>query len=212
MERIYYLADTILRVVYVNLLAIVFSFAGLVIFGFFPALVATFYLMRKWLLGESDLPIARTFLNIYKQYFIKSNLSGLIFVLTGSLLYINLSIAEVAPNELIQLSYYPILTVLMVFLTCSLLIIPISLQFSVTWISAVKHSFLLLFVNPFLTVLLAGSVIAFSFIFKIIPGLFLFTGISIFACLVQFFSLKIFRSMAARSNKTERDQYAAVEN
>ncbi|MFC4403048.1 YesL family protein [Gracilibacillus xinjiangensis] len=199
MERIYYVADSILRLVYINLLAIVFSFAGLVIFGFFPALVATFHLMRKWLMGESDLPITRTFIIMYKKSFIKSNLLGVLFVLIGSLLYINLSIAEVTPNDLVHLSYYPIYTILLIFLSCSLLIIPISLHYQVTFFSLLKHSFLLLFVRPFITALLLGSVVIFLLLLKSVPGLFLFTGISVFVCLVQFYSLKIFRSISFES-------------
>jgi uncharacterized membrane protein YesL len=202
MERIYYLADSILRLVYINILAIVFSLAGLIIFGFFPSLVATFYLMRKWLMGESDLPITKTFVKMYRQSFIRSNMLGLLFVSVSGLLYINLSIADIIPNDLIHLSYYPIFTVLLVFVSCSLLTIPISLHYQVTFRSLVKHSFLLLFVRPLLTVLLVGSVVVYILLLKVVPGLFLFIGISVFAWLVLFYSLKIFRSVSF-SNKVE---------
>ncbi|KAB8127835.1 DUF624 domain-containing protein [Gracilibacillus oryzae] len=195
MERIYYVTDSILRLVYINLLAILFSLAGLIIFGFFPSLVATCHLMRKWHMGESDLPVTKTFIKIYRRSFLKSNLIGLAYVLIGGLLYINLSIAEIVPNEFVQLSYYPIFTVLIVFLSCSLLAIPISLHYQVTFYSLIKHSFLLLFVRPLLTLMLLGSVAGYVLLLKLIPGLFLFIGISLFAWLILYYSLKIFHKV-----------------
>ncbi|GAA3329844.1 hypothetical protein GCM10020331_079970 [Ectobacillus funiculus] len=59
-------------------------------FGFMPATVALFTIVRKWLMKEIDIPIWRTFLTVYKKMNSeKSNILGLILAVGGALIYVD---------------------------------------------------------------------------------------------------------------------------
>lgn len=72
---VYQLTLWIARLVYVNVLWIVFSLLGLLVAGVFPATAATFSLIRLWLQDRS-VPIARHFYQEYKKSFGKANKLG----------------------------------------------------------------------------------------------------------------------------------------
>ncbi|WP_245780723.1 YesL family protein [Gracilibacillus orientalis] len=195
MERMYYFAEFVLRVVYLNMLAITFSLLGLIFFGLFPAMTATFYIVRKWLTGYSDIKITKNFYTVFKQEFFKSNGVGWLLTLIGLLLYINLTIADVINHSLVQLSYFPILTIFVLFLFLCLFIIPIYIHFRSSFFSVLKHAFLLLFISPLNTVLMLITVSMFCMMMKTIPGFIPVCGLSGFVLIVMHFSLKTFEKV-----------------
>ena len=48
---------------------------------FFPATVALFGVVRKWVMGESDIPIISSFLRYYKENYARSLMGGFLFTL-----------------------------------------------------------------------------------------------------------------------------------
>lgn len=58
---IYHISNWIMRLAYVNFLWILFTLAGFIVFGFFPATIATFAVVRKWIFDTTDIPIFTTF-------------------------------------------------------------------------------------------------------------------------------------------------------
>lgn len=192
MERMYYFAESIIRLAYVNILAILFSLLGVVIFGVFPALMATFFIIRKWLIGYSDIHITKHFWLTFKQEFLRSNLLGWLLTVLGLLLYINLSIAEVIGHSMIQLSYYPITIVFIAFLCLCLFVAPVYIHFQVSVLATIKQAFLLLFVHPLNTLLMIGAIVVLYTIMKTVPGFIPIFGISGFVFIIMWFSLKTF--------------------
>lgn len=65
--------ENITKFFYLNILFILFTLAGLVIFGIGPSIKASYYLVNKWL-DEEEPEIFETFKKIYLKYFFKSNL------------------------------------------------------------------------------------------------------------------------------------------
>lgn len=195
MEKIYRLADLIMRIAYINLLTLIFTLIGLIIFGFFPALTAAFYIFRKWLTGHSDIPITKNYWAIYKKEFIKSNMIGFILFVIGSLLYINLSIAEVVQQKLIHYSYYPILLVTVLFFCTCLYVFPVYLHYNLSMIQIFKNSLLLLFIRPLNTIFMIVAVILLYHLIMTIPGLIPFFSINIFVMITTFFCLKTFQKL-----------------
>lgn len=78
----------------VNLYWIAFSILGLGIFGFFPASIALFTIVRKWLRKETDLPVWGTFKKVYFQEWKRSNKIGLVFYSIGLFLFVDIRIVE----------------------------------------------------------------------------------------------------------------------
>lgn len=58
-------------------------------FTLFPATAAMFTVARKWVSGEADVPLLRTFFRGYKENYLQSMIGGIIYVLIGVILYVN---------------------------------------------------------------------------------------------------------------------------
>src|SRR5699024_9005025 len=86
---LYKLCEWIMRLAYVNILWIVFTAAGLIIFGFFPATGSMFTVIRKWIRKEYDIPVFRLFWSTYRSEFVRLNGIGFIFFVIGIVLYID---------------------------------------------------------------------------------------------------------------------------
>jgi len=65
---IYRMADWMMKLAFVNLLWILFTILGLVVFGFYPAWIAMCRLMTLWSRGE-DPPLFKTYWSIYRKVF-----------------------------------------------------------------------------------------------------------------------------------------------
>ncbi|UUZ93880.1 YesL family protein [Paenibacillus sp. P25] len=58
-------------------------------FTLFPSTAAMFAVARKWLTGEEDTPLFKTFFRGYKENFVQSMLGGIIYMLLAVILYTN---------------------------------------------------------------------------------------------------------------------------
>src|SRR5690625_7256835 len=81
--------DWIYRIAFLNVLWLLFSVVGPIIFGFFPATVAMFSIVRLSILQE-NVPIFHTFWTVYKRESIKSNLLALILSSIAYIFYFDL--------------------------------------------------------------------------------------------------------------------------
>ena len=86
--------EWIWRGIFVNLCWIAFIVLGLGIFGFFPATVALFTIVRKWLRKDTDFPIWKTFKQMYLKEWKRSNQIGLVFYSIGLFLYLDIRLTE----------------------------------------------------------------------------------------------------------------------
>ncbi|TDL73654.1 DUF624 domain-containing protein [Rhodococcus qingshengii] len=86
--------EWIWRVILVNLYWVAFTILGLGIFGFFPASIALFTIVRKWLRKEIDLPVWATFKQVYFKEWKRSNGIGLVFYSIGLFLFVDIRIVE----------------------------------------------------------------------------------------------------------------------
>lgn len=111
MGGFYKLLEWISRLAFLNILWISFSLLGLILFGFFPATVAMYSVVRKWMYGKEDVSIFRTFWTAYKQEFVKSNLLGLIIFTIGVILYIDFHFVIQATNSFVSILYIPFLLI-----------------------------------------------------------------------------------------------------
>ena len=158
MGGFYKLLEWISRLALLNILWISFSLLGLVVFGFFPATVAMFAVARKWVLGNDDLSIFKTFWSTYKREFLKSNLLGFIISAIAIVLYIDLQFVNHATNSFISFLYIPFLIVTFIFICMLLYIIPIFVHYDMKISQVIKNSFFVMIMNPLSTFyMLIGS-------------------------------------------------------
>ncbi|MFD1172321.1 YesL family protein [Oceanobacillus picturae] len=84
----------IVRLAYVNMLWLLFSLRGFLLAGVFPATVAALGVSRKWVSGEQDIKIWKTFKEGYTSEFKAANALGWILTAIGSLLYVNYRVLQ----------------------------------------------------------------------------------------------------------------------
>ncbi|UOQ83414.1 YesL family protein [Gracilibacillus salinarum] len=81
----------VVRLAYINVLWCVFTMLGGIIFGWAPATVSSFTIMRRWMEKE-EFRILPYFWKIYKKEFLQANASGLINLVIFIILLTNLLI------------------------------------------------------------------------------------------------------------------------
>jgi uncharacterized membrane protein YesL len=158
MGGFYKLLEWISRLALLNLLWIFFSILGLGIFGFFPATVAMFAVVRKWMLGEDDLSIFKTFWMAYKREFFKGNILGAIIVGAALILYIDFQFVLNSPNGFVSIFYVPLFIITLIFISMLFYMIPIFVHYDMKISQVIKNSFFVMIMNPLSTFyMLIGS-------------------------------------------------------
>jgi uncharacterized membrane protein YesL len=158
MESLNKLLEWISRLAFLNLLWISFSLLGLVIFGFFPATVAMFAVVRKWMLGNDEMSIFKTFWTAYKREFLKSNILGVIILAIGLILYIDFQFVLHSSNSFVAILYVPFFIITLIAISCVFYIIPIFVHYDMKISQVIKNSFFVMIMNPLSTFyMLIGS-------------------------------------------------------
>ncbi|MCM3271212.1 YesL family protein [Paenibacillus elgii] len=200
MGGFYRISEWIMRLSVINVLwvicAIPFFFLGLVFlqsqsadqalqtlilmaivapFTIFPSTTAMFSVARKWLTGEEDVPLFKTFFRGYKDNFVQSLLGGLIYILIGAILYTNF---QFYGN---QTGTFGILRFLVLSLTV-LLIISLFHFFSIL---SHLHMKILQIVKNALLITIGNPVRSLSMI--VLNGIVLYVSFNMFTFLIPFF-------------------------
>ncbi|PYZ93457.1 hypothetical protein CR194_09805 [Salipaludibacillus keqinensis] len=88
---IYRVADWMMKIAFANLLWLLFTLMGLVLFGFYPAWVAMCSLMTSWHQGKEP-PMFKTFWQTYRRVFLKGNIMAVIIMSVTLFMLVNLNI------------------------------------------------------------------------------------------------------------------------
>lgn len=170
----YKLCEWIMRLAFVNLLWIVFTITGLLLFGFFPSTIALFTIIRKWIMGKTDIPILQTFWLTYKKEWIKSNRLGTALVGTGILIFVEYLIIFNVNEPIIQLSKYPLLLLFISYVFLLLYVFPTYVHYHVSLLQLLKNAFFIMLINPFYTIVMLLGLACINLTFSILPPLSLF--------------------------------------
>jgi uncharacterized membrane protein YesL len=142
----------------------------------FPATAAMFVIVRKILMDKDEIPILKTFWESYKSEFLKSNILGLILIITGYILYIDILFLRNSTG-FINLLYYPTLVLALGFVLTLLYVFPTFVHFDQRILQVIKNAFVIMLMNPLSTVLMVIGSFAVYLLMTTIPGLIpLFSG------------------------------------
>nr|WP_263324413.1 YesL family protein [Neobacillus sp. Marseille-Q6967] len=183
MNGLYALTEWITRFAYVNLLWVGFSLMGLVLFGISPATVAMFTVIRKWIMGESDIPVFGTFWDTFKKEFLRSNGLGIVLALLAGIIYIDLYFMKIGNS--LQLTHIPLYLIIFAIIMTVLYIFPVYVHYNVTVVQLFKNSFFIMLVNPVSNIMILIGFVAAIFVMKFLPALLFFFGGSISAGIIM---------------------------
>ncbi len=203
-EKLYATAEWITRLAIVNLLWLLFTIVGLGIFGFFPATIAMFSVTRKWVSGDVDIPIFKTFWNTYKREFIQANILALIFYLLGIILYVDLMYTRTLTGWTSILFVGALFSLCIFYVIILVYIFPLFAHYKLTSFQYIKRAFLFGIINPFRTLMMIVGSFGISYMVSSIPGLsFFFLGsiISIFLTWMTMSTIKKLEKQEAENHQ-----------
>lgn len=186
--------EWIVRLVYLNILWILFSFIGLGIFGIGPATVSLFNIVRKINRGGTDISIWKEFNHTYRRYFWRANGLMLVLIPIYIFIYMDYVIIRMFPESyLIDNIVFPavvILSILILVLTCYLF--AVFVHFELSFWGNFKHALLVSVVFPLNTVMMVLGLFIFSIVLFLFPAISIFYLISVPTLIIQMCALKAF--------------------
>ena len=201
MGKLFILCEWIMRLAYVNLLWFLFTVAGLLVFGFFPATVALFTIIRKWMMKEWEVPIWRTFREVYGSEFKRANGLGAILVLVGACIILDAVYLFSMGGTLSLAVAVPLLIVACLYLVTLLYFFPVYVHYELKWKDYLKHAFLLGVYHIHMSILMVGSIAAIVVVLLYQPGLIPFFGVVSLAWIMMFGGMHSFHRIEVRMNK-----------
>lgn len=194
-NRAFMATEWIMRFAYVNLLWIGFTLLGAVVLGFFPATIAMFAVIRKWIMGETDIPVFQTFWTTYKSEFIRSNGLGLIIVIVGGLMVLNLVFMRNSGDSFTNMIQIPLYMFMFVAVLTMFYLFPIYVHYELKLRQIFKNSFLMMMINPIENLVMISGVVAVFFVVRFVPGLGFFFGASLTAGIIMGTVYLVFNKM-----------------
>lgn len=183
----------LMRLAYLNFLWMLFSVLGLFIFGLMPATTAMFAVVRKWIMGEEDIPIFPTFWGTYRKDFFKTNILGVILFLIGYMLIMEFKILRLQEDSLYIMVSFSVLAILILYVIVLTYFFPIYVHFNLEITDYLKWPFIVGIVHPILTLfLIVGTLLLTYVTFMTIPALLFFFGGSAIAFFIMWGVSKTF--------------------
>ncbi|UOQ44138.1 YesL family protein [Halobacillus salinarum] len=205
--KIYQVIEWITKLAYLQLLWLLFSLAGLVIFGFMPSTISMFSVIRKWLMNDTNLPVFRTFATTFKKEFAAANGLGLLIGAAGFILYIDYQYVSRLEGLMYFAAMVLLTILLLLYLIMLMYLVPVFVHYRLAFKQYMTHSLFIGIANPLITILMAGGAAGCYLLFLNIQGLIPFFSGPVFAFVLMWGSLRSFAAIAAKQkNKTaEKD-------
>jgi uncharacterized membrane protein YesL len=184
-NRIYSATEWIAKFAYINLLWIGFSLVGLIVLGFFPATISMFAVIRKWIMGEGDIPIFRTFWTTYKSEFLRSNGLGLLVASVSGLIVLDLVFMKNLGNGFTNAIQFPLYMFMFAVVMTMFYLFPVYVHYELKLIQMIKNSFFMMLINPLENLVMIAGIASLIFVVKFIPGLGFFFGGSLSAAIIM---------------------------
>lgn len=193
MNAVHTFFDWVAKIALLNILWIIFTLLGLGVFGFFPALSASFAIARKWVSGYTDVKVIRSFWKYYKRDFWKSIGLGYILAIVAYILYLDFLFITVYPGDYVVLLTIPFIFISVLFTLTSLYVFPVFVHYQMKISQVLKSAFFIMILNPlptFVMVLGLAGVLTILYFFQ---GLFIFFGISVISVVVMMPAYRAFK-------------------
>lgn len=186
-------SEWITRLAYLNLLWIGFTVIGLVVFGILPSTIAMFSIARKWVRGETNIPIFHTFATTFKQEFWQSIKLGLFFFSIFVVLYLDYQALQFNSSFLYGLLSIAFLSMLFFLLCITLYIFPIYVHYEAGVMRKIKFSLIYAIVSPLSTIYMLIGCGLIWIVTTSVNGLVFFFGGSSFALLLMYIANNTFK-------------------
>ena len=167
------------NLIYLNLLWVVFTLVGGIVFGIFPAIAALFAVVRKMILEDEDAAVLPEFIIHFKASFKTSNILGYVGSFIGLFLLIDFRIVQNISNESVQVLLFNLIVVIGIFYLVAMhYIFPVYVHFDLKWNEYFRYACILTIARPLQTIMLVAFVAAVVYLYILVPALVFILGAS----------------------------------
>lgn len=188
----YRFGELVLVLLYVNLLWILFTVLGLIVFGIGPSTVSMYAVFREWSIGKSDVPVFRTFFKTYRKEFLKANGLGLLLLTVAYMLYINLNFLEFDDVFLQTFTRVVLIFSSVVFGIMLIYIFPVYVHYDNKFFNHFKNATLIAIYQPLRTVYAIAACLTLYYLFFYLPVFILLMGASLTSSVLMFIAYRTF--------------------
>lgn len=176
---IYRISEWIAKLMYANVMWLLCTAVGLVIFGFFPATSALFAVTRRWVTGEEDISVFQTCWHYFKADLLRANILGYLLTAVGAVLFMDFKFFQRMVHPLFGLISMIFIVLLFLYFVTVLYIFPIYVHYDFKIIEYIKQALIIAIGRPLQTLaMLVGAVSVYLF-FSYFPVLIPFFGASL---------------------------------
>lgn len=201
----YRFGETVLLLLYVNVLWILFTLLGLVIFGIGPSTIAMYTVFRRWSMGESDVPVFVTFWKSFKGNFFKANLLALILIVVGYMLYVNRNYFQLDDAWFSIIVRYIILIVSFIYAIMLIYIFPLFVHYDNKFTNYFKNSILIAVYHPIRTIYAIAALFTLYYLFTIFPVFIFLMGPSLISLVVMWITYRTFLRIEYKQAQFQED-------
>jgi uncharacterized membrane protein YesL len=199
-SAIYSIFEWITRFAYINILWVLFTLVGGILFGFFPSTVAMFAIVRDWLRGNTEEPVFSAFLTYFKKEFWKSNRLGIVIVATSFLIGLDFWYIQADFREPFTWTHIPLFAFMLLFLFFSFYLLPAFVHFDLSVRQLIKQAFLIMLIHPLHTLLILLCLGSLFLIMSRVPALAFIFGGSAYAFITTWISLHAFKRIQGKQS------------
>src|SRR5699024_242985 len=174
----------------INLYFLILVFRGLIIMGYFPALLSVLRNIKKVINGKTDIISWKLFKEVYKEEFKEANIVGWIMVILGSVLYVNFKIIQLYKEKIsiyIIFSYY---VILLLYIVIGTWIFPILANYYDSLSSYFFNALVLGLTHLHVTIFFVVITFSIIYISLSFPALLLFFTTSVISFIWVYISIK----------------------
>lgn len=201
MKVVYQAGEWIIRLVYANLLWMLFTLLGLGIFGFMPATVSLFALLRKWIIGNEVDSAFTIFWTNYRKEFLKANLFGVMFLVIGLIIRLDILFFQDSSNLVFQILFVLMICLSLLYFITLVNFFPVYVHYDLSIFNYVKYAFLIGLSQLSSTLMMIfGSIIIFC-LYWYVSGLIPLLCVSLFCLNIMWFGYRSFKKIELEQQK-----------
>ncbi|WP_101846274.1 YesL family protein [Halobacillus sp. Marseille-P3879] len=178
-----------------NLLWIVCTLLGGVVFGIAPSTIALYTVSRKAARGQTDFPLAKTFFKTFKKEFLRANGLAVILLFIGVVCFYDLHFFRQMEGGLYDFMSTVALVCCLTFLIVMAYIFPVYVHYDLKVLQTIKQALLIGFLKPSNLLLMIITTVSMYYFFISFPGFIPIFGFTIFAHLNMWMALKCFENI-----------------
>lgn len=186
MGGIHQLFDWLATLAYVNILWLLYSLAGMFIFGFGPATVSVFTVIRNKLRGKDNNSIWSQFYQTYRKEFLHVNKLMIIVYIVFIFLYLDFTIIQSLPYSfLVDNIVFPALMLLSFLVVFGIsYLFAVYVHFDLSFLRRIKLALLMIGLYPLSTLIMGIGLVIFFFVLFIFPAIAPFYIVSVPALII----------------------------